>query len=973
MNIQEMTVPTERLITDGGVDPETGKISFSQTLVAIPVGSSGLALDVTLDYDNLIAEDVITWNAQAPTGPAGLGWALGQRTIFRDTRGTGTTLDDRLYLLDGEMMELTLTAQNGSTWTYQAKTDDGPLDWQILYFSTEERWTVVKPETGHTLTFGGGVTTGGDGQKDSAGHSIEWAVRYGGWMGSTSSATGEQFAVAWNVRTVVAGDGVSLTYVYDQTQTVTGQSRKFTQASYVSTITASTGPAVAFVYAPKEPGEIPPSRGGAYQFRYQTQYLKQLVVTEGGTTRSTVDLAYTLLAPMSKRLLTGIGISADLVSGAAPRELLFSYYGTDPADGVTVTMNDPNGIFNATTEALYGSLKAMRAIENGVPQEDWLYKYGKVTVSGSERMEDIPVEGANPRVFYGPGYLVLAYEDTRARQVMLQVWEWDNTWQRRFQGPLDPQVTDMDDVEVATSESFFVAAAPKKQRILAVRRDAGSWRPAGFGMASTDKFQLAAGDELFAVLDTKIGKLYRWRWTGSAWAGDGIQFSGGSGSDEDYAVGMTANRGFLFTTEIKEDKNVQASCRLFYLDPLRQWREASSHTIGQTLSGIEVVTITPGEAFVLVDLNTDPLVSDNHTYALITWNADYSGMRSQIISTGSNTQIAVAGSSVNHAIQNSKNMYRYNGSSWVRQSLNNLLFDSDDRAEYLYPDFTLATDSTSGVLQGFQYYSYSPGDQRWTAQSSIEVPNEFNTTLLKVIALAAKVAVKLALVGVPRPLRYLIKWAVLKPIKTALKAVVRMFTSSGVYQYQDTGSAYLAVGTTSGTDQLRVYQQNRSVGGGPNAWIPVAELSAGTLVYDIMSQVDSFFVWMTQEPEGAKRNWVTLLRNGQVVTLADGDKRLSLDEGGQISSTFSTMPDEDQPLLYTPDYVVAYLSDSSGAFRNARYLRLSRVIQDGVSGPVSDFVVRSVLDNTTAAARSFAWDEAAAVFDEAAGTARFAR
>src|SRR5688572_28323329 len=115
MDIQVAAAPTRLAITEGGgVDSVTGKISFSQTLVEIPVGTSGLVLDVTLFYDNLITEEVITWNAQSPTGPAGLGWALGHRSVFRDPRGTGTTLDDRLYLLDGEILELTPTAQNGS-------------------------------------------------------------------------------------------------------------------------------------------------------------------------------------------------------------------------------------------------------------------------------------------------------------------------------------------------------------------------------------------------------------------------------------------------------------------------------------------------------------------------------------------------------------------------------------------------------------------------------------------------------------------------------------------------------------------------------------------------------------------------------------------------------------------------------------------------------------------------------------------
>lgn len=974
MDIQVATAPAERAITEGGgVDPVSGKIGFSQTLVEIPVGTSGLVLDVTLFYDNLITEEVITWNAQSPTGPVGLGWALGHRSVFRDPRGTGTTLDDRLYLLDGEILELTPTAQNGSTWTYQAKNDSGTLDWEILYFSNEERWTVFKPETGHTLTFGGGIT-GGNGQKDSAGHSVEWAVRYGGWMGSTDSAQGEQLAVAWNVRTIAAGDGSSLTYVYDQIQASTGRSSTFTQASYVSTITASTGPAVAFVYAQKDLSEIPPNPGPAEQFRYQTLYLEQLVVTEGGTTRSTVDLAYALLSPMSKRLLTGIGISEDLVSGAPRREVAFGYYGTDPADEVIVTTKDPNGIFNETTEALYGSLKSMRTVEGGVVIEDWLYKYGLLTISHTERMADFSINGEKPRVVHGPGYLVLAYEHEDSGEVIIEAFEWDQVWSRLFQQSLDGSAKSIEDVKIVVSESFFVAAVPEEEVVLAVRRKMnGGWVGSYFSVDKTDAFQLSAGDELFALLDTKHGKLHRWRWTGSSWSQDSVDLPGGSGTDEDWAVGMAANRGFLFTAEVKEAKDVQAKCRLFYLDPLRQWKEASSHTISESLSGMEVVEITPGEAFVLIEFNTDPFLSENRTFVLVTWDANYGGMSSTIIGTGSNTDIAVAGSAVNHAIQGNKNMYRYTGSSWVHQRLDNLYLDSDDRAEFLYPDFTLAVDNTAGVLQKFKYYSYEPRDQQWYAQSAIVVPNEFNSSLLKLLAQAAKLAVKLALIGVPKPLSFLIKSIVIKPFKTVMKAVVRTFTSSGVYQYQDTGSAYFAVGTTSGDDQLTVYQQNRYGGGGPNRWVPVSNGDFHyPLVYDIMSQVDSFFVWSTQE--GSVKNWVTLVRNGQIVTLADGSQRLSLDEGGTVSTSgaFSTKPDEDQPLLYTPEYVVAYLSDS-GEFKDARFLRFSRVIQDGVSGPISDFVVTSVSDNVAAKTQAFDYDEAAAVFGVAAGTVRFPR
>jgi hypothetical protein len=392
------------------------------------------------------------------------------------------------------------------------------------------------------------------------------------------------------------------------------------------------------------------------------------------------------------------------------------------------------------------------------------------------------------------------------------------------------------------------------------------------------------------------------------------------------------------------------------------------------MSGIELVTITPGEAFVLVDFNTDPLVSDNHTYALVNWGADYSGMSSQVISSGSNTQIAVAGSAVNHAVQGVKNMYRYNGSSWIHQSLDNLIFDSDDRAEYLYPDFTLAVDNTAGVLQKFKYYGYSPEDQRWSPRNQIEVPNELNSAMLKVIALAAKLVVKLAMLAVPQPLRYVIKWSVLKPLKTLLKAVARMHTSSGVYQYQDTGSAYVAVGTTVGDGALNVYLQSRLLSGGENEWKPLigrSRLSEGApLVYDIMSQVDSFVVWMTAEGRG--RNWVTLLRNGQIVPLPDGSSRLTIDDESSGVNVW-TIPDEDQPLLYTPDFIVAYQPDSDDRFRNTRTLRLVRVIQDGVSGPLSDFVVSSVTDNMAAKTLAFDYDEATAVFDVAAGTARFTR
>jgi len=223
--------------SDKNVNLATGDVSFPVNLASLP-GRNGLSFDLNLFYTSNVKNIVDTWNLEAPTGLAGLGWALSMDKIIRNSNATGTFEDDDFYLVDESGLNRFDQTDCEDT------NSDGVCDrffyetvqyhpWQIEYDSLVEQWTIIT-EDGFKHIYGGGIKTEDDGNKTSLGNSVEWNVKWNNWLGSSITAENqEQYASSWNLATIENIWGEKLSFSYEQDQILVGkednQRRKYTQ------------------------------------------------------------------------------------------------------------------------------------------------------------------------------------------------------------------------------------------------------------------------------------------------------------------------------------------------------------------------------------------------------------------------------------------------------------------------------------------------------------------------------------------------------------------------------------------------------------------------------------------------------------------------------------------------------------------------------------------------------------------------
>src|SRR5262245_25178358 len=114
----------------------TGNVALAIPLASLP-GRNGLGVDAGIQYSSA-TRSADTWNLEAPTGPLGLGWTLGDDKIVRDTKGTGTVLDDRYYLMtDGTIYPLVYTGADSDGEIYLSENF---VFWKIRYQPARELW-----------------------------------------------------------------------------------------------------------------------------------------------------------------------------------------------------------------------------------------------------------------------------------------------------------------------------------------------------------------------------------------------------------------------------------------------------------------------------------------------------------------------------------------------------------------------------------------------------------------------------------------------------------------------------------------------------------------------------------------------------------------------------------------------------------------------------------------------------------------
>ena len=405
-----------------------GTVSFPLHLVTL-AARNGLHIDLSILYQSNVEWHRRIWNLAAPTGLVGLGWSLGFDMVILDDGQTGYAGDNVYYLVaEGTPVRLHRRAAEADCWEFEA--EHHPF-WRVRYHRHREMWEVTV-EDGDIKRFGG------------TSDSLQYAVRWGNWSGSSRIAVGQtRIPTVWNQSAVASPWGHDIRFEYitfpEDTVAIGAGGAAYTRATYLSRITTDVGRGLRFEYGQKSDTaqcrEFVPPNGApdrvdyhAFQDRYETRFL-QAIHAWGNADPArpapcplmSLHFDY-MLANFSddpsdptrcKRYLTGV--TARNADGEATPGFLFDYYGQ------TDTPRRP------PSAATAGMLKSITYPEGKIVT----YTYEEATLPGSSlsrRLDETDTGDGVPRVWVQEEYvLILRYHQT-GRRLTLSVCSWNGAW-----------------------------------------------------------------------------------------------------------------------------------------------------------------------------------------------------------------------------------------------------------------------------------------------------------------------------------------------------------------------------------------------------------------------------------------------------------------------------------------------------------------------------------------------------------------
>ncbi|MFG2386048.1 RHS repeat-associated core domain-containing protein [Streptomyces avermitilis] len=686
-----------------------GEVNLPVDLVTLG-GRNGLDVKVSAFYSSGVHRAAQRWNLTEPTDVLGLGWSMPYEQIMVEHQDSGTNLDDVFYLVTGgSPKQLVRVGVEGAAQVFQLRDHQF---WHIRYFpaadSGGEYWQIVR-EDGTTYTYGPGA--------------VQWGVRWGNWIGPSTVANGVSFPVAWNLHEVrsMAGDTMSFAYTTDDVPIGTGAGALYTRSCRLRQIVDVFGRTVDFTYLPKEPFEAPapqvPPPGGrnAYQYRLEDHYLDRIdVLDPDGAVLLTTRLDY-LLRNVSgspkdnaytKRYLAGVRQEVPDGDSAALPGVEFDYHGAGaPLPGALQSVLTPQG-----GRATY----AYKAVE--LPNTTL-----RVPITS-------PGAGWTPRVWHGPTYTVVTWENSATGRVTTGVYSWNGSWtsqQDTHEWPVTAGT-----LRVLTGDGFFAIwyrdARGQQYRVHVVRQDEfrfGEWDRAayqvGLGRPMTDP-AVSVGAGFLAVADAAAGqlKILSWDPVGSRWQehsfglADVAQVALSSGVN--FCVATTyASTGRKLTTTI------------YYGDPGQRWLRGD--TVSETVDIDWEATrrenmLATGASFAALGFVTaidEPSKSVRYATRLLTWSPAY---RFGTPVKAGGTQALDVRNPVGYVVSNGstvgngQHLFRFDGARW--QTVATVTPVAGPRYTYSYAaDAAYATTVQPDGRWTSDLYEFDPYGSAWRSKA----------------------------------------------------------------------------------------------------------------------------------------------------------------------------------------------------------------------------------------------------------------
>ncbi|HEX5749729.1 MAG TPA: RHS repeat-associated core domain-containing protein [Archangium sp.] len=664
--------------------------------------------------------------------------------------------------------------------------------WKILYYAPYERWVVIN-ESGQKMSFGGRGPDTPRGYATSAGNSIEWGVRWyvpnaetgqpeAIWEGDSNLTQGQgQYARAWHLVSAMTPWGDSIRYSYngwdrnsaglipDVEQQVGAGGLPYTKACYLTGITDVFGRTLTFNYEDKlwsnatpesareyaDPHKaVPDNTPNAYQDRYETRYLDNIVVKGlDGSTLFSLKLLYqpkqpaggvagspvanvtthtgALFGDTCKRILTRVVLS-NAFNDSLPG-IVFDYYFDSPA--------------SSNTASSPGALKSITYPQGGAAT----YSYTKQSLDICDRTYAVPqpsdpgFAGSTPRVFFGEDYAVTTWYSAASGKLSMQVYTWLGRWESWSLTPdtvlfNDSAGLDLSTLEVVPSGEFFALSFERVNEtdVYIFQKDVarpGQWVPAtlngtttgvntpALSYTTTSATAVLSGGDTFllvTLMDEIHGKYsydrVTWRWTTNAWTRESFTLPA-------FAWGMARNEYYLLLDQ-------RGTASLYFLDPALVWNGPRTVSIPDfSVQDLSRITLVPSDSFVIAaNLTGQNSQQLSYTLHFLQWDAAY-GLQSPPAQFSFSDRQEPSGAFPtpwvpvvisNTLVAAAARVLRFNGQTWlVNSGLYNGNPQSGRQQRYAYgPDYALqiVADGNGVGAPAAKVLSFDPDTdtQGWT-------------------------------------------------------------------------------------------------------------------------------------------------------------------------------------------------------------------------------------------------------------------
>ncbi|UII32247.1 HNH endonuclease [Fulvivirga ulvae] len=685
-------------ITGGAVSAVnlfTGEVSFPLNLVSLP-GQNGISPNVSISYNSAgVSRQAAVWNRDAPAGVIGLSWQMDFPKIIVDHKQTGTREDDDFYLMDGGVSQKLVLTRNGATQHYTTEQKSATA---ITYNPALEEWKVISGD-GVIMTFG---------NKNSNRNTIQWVVKHGNWIGSsTRSTNSSSMAYIWNLSETQNRLGDKMTFRYEEANQLAG-GKKQTETSYLSQIAGPTGAKINFIYADKQAGEyVEPhqekAEPDAYQEVYQKRYLHHIdVINPYGLKLNTVGFTYELLGAghSTKRLLTSIKSTNSF--GETSPGIAFEY---ERSGGLI-------GKISSITGAMGGKVN---------------YHYAPVTLSHSERFKSItaPAGYGAPSVWQGNNFVLAGWHeldaDGKAKKsgaaFKLQAHTWDGRWISRDIFNINNVVYEYGsyrDIQVVAMGDYFAflkKTSSQSYSFYAYHKDPqrpGEW--VSFGQSfdlGGGQPTLMGGDNFVAVGEREDGDLHIITWDGHGWEKKVIAYAGNK-----EVFNYTAANNYIIRHSTYGSDDVE----LYHVNGKREWtRSKFPETYEVDTHPDDLVRWYASNSFAV--LIGESLFLNSNKF-IFNWDGNYNvNQRTDIDIQDNDAIINIVGNDLVafKFPQTQIKAYRYDGGQWRSTSGMQYIYAAFSAPSY-GEDIILYTDKDSGIGKR---NIYNPNTSTWSGSVNL--------------------------------------------------------------------------------------------------------------------------------------------------------------------------------------------------------------------------------------------------------------